>query len=108
MKSHPLAAGILMATVATVATVAAAQAQAEVIERACNQSGRAAANRRLCGCIQDVANLTLTRGEQRIAAGFLADPDKAQAMRQSNRRSDEKFWQRYLSFGTTAEAYCTF
>ena len=81
---------------------------AEAIERACKQSGRGAANGQLCGCIQDVADLTLTRGEQRTAAAFISDPNKAQAMRQSDRRSDENFWQKYLKFGSVAEAYCTF
>lgn len=83
-------------------------AQAAVIEKACKQSDRQAANSRLCGCIQDVADLTLSRGEQRVAASFFADPDKAQAVRQSDRRSDEQFWQKYVNFGSTAEAYCTF
>ncbi len=83
-------------------------AQAEAIESACKKSDRGSASSRLCGCIQDVADLTLSSGEQRVAAGFFADPDKAQAVRQSDRRSDEQFWQRYLNFGATAEAYCTF
>lgn len=83
-------------------------AQAEVIERACMKSPRGGANTQLCGCIQDVANITLSRGEQRTAASFFADPDKAQSMRQSSRRSDERFWKRYQNFGATAEAYCAF
>ena len=83
-------------------------AQAELIERACNGSDRDASSPELCGCIQDVADLTLTPREQRRAAGFFEDPHEAQVVRQSSNRSDEQFWERYKSFGETAEAYCTF
>ncbi|MFV2052021.1 hypothetical protein [Aliiroseovarius sp. YM-037] len=80
-------------------------AEAGAIERACNQSDRRPA-RALCGCIQDVANTTLTNSEQRTAAGFFRDPHQAQVVRQSDRASDERFWLRYKNFYATAEAYC--
>ncbi len=83
-------------------------AQADLIERACSTSGRDAANAQLCGCIQDVANLTLTPAEQRRAAEFFSDPHQSQVVRQSSRRQDEQFWERYKAFGETAEAFCTF
>lgn len=70
------------------------------------QSGRDAANRALCGCIQDVANLTLTGADQKLASTFFKDPDKAQEIRQSNRRSHERFWERYKEFGETAQTFC--
>ena len=76
------------------------------IESACNSSDRSAANRQLCGCIQDVADLTLQNGDQRLAASFFRDPHKAQEVRQSDRASHESFWQRYKNFGQTAEVYC--
>lgn len=72
------------------------------IERACLGSDRAAANRALCGCIQDAADLTLSTQDQRRAAGFFADPHRAQEVRQS----DERFWDRYKDFGATAETFC--
>jgi len=79
---------------------------AGTIEKACVRSDRQAASRALCGCIQDVADLTLSGTDQRLAATFFKDPHKSQQIRQSDRRSNELFWQRYKSFGSTAEAYC--
>ena len=76
------------------------------IERACNASGRQQANPRLCACIQQTADATLTRGEQRRAARFFDDPHEAQVVRQSDRAGDEAFWQRYRAFGDAAEARC--
>lgn len=61
----------------------------------------------VCGCIDQVADSTLSRGDQRRAAGFFKDPDKAQQVRMSDRKSDEDFWLRYKNFAATAEAYCT-
>jgi len=49
---------------------------AETLESACKKSPRAAANNILCGCIQDVANLTLSDGDQRMAVSFFKDPQK--------------------------------
>ena len=89
------------------ALVAAAPAAwAGPIERACIQSNRSAGNRALCGCIQQAADLTLSTREQSRAAKFFTDPHQAQVVRQSDRRTDEEFWQRYKMFGETAEAYC--
>ncbi|MGV6810628.1 MAG: hypothetical protein ACWA47_00145 [Brevirhabdus sp.] len=76
------------------------------IENACLKAGRKAANRALCACIQDAANATLSRSEQKRAAKFFRDPHKAQETRQSDRSSDERFWQAYKNFGTTAQNYC--
>lgn len=81
-------------------------AQAGAIERACMSSDRAASNRALCGCIQDVADLTLTGSDQRQAAKFFKDPQKAQDIRQSDKSSHESFWKRYKSFGEAASQYC--
>lgn len=77
------------------------------IERACLRADRPDANRALCGCIQDAANLTLSDRDQRRAAKFFTDPQDAQDTRQSDRRADERFWARYRAFGETAEAYCS-
>lgn len=84
----------------------ASAAQASIIERACLQSDRAGGNRALCGCIQGVADITLDRRDQRLAAKFFRDPHHAQEIRQSNSRSHEIFWQKYRRFGTSAEQYC--
>ena len=86
---------------------AAGSASAGAIESACMASNRGAANRALCGCIQSVANKTLTRSDQKTAARFFADPQRAQDMRRSSSRSNEAFWDRYKNFGATAQAYCS-
>lgn len=92
-------------TAALIATVATPLA-AGPIERACLGSDRPGVSRGLCNCIQQAADLTLTASDQRRAVRFFVEPHEAQVVRQSDRRSDEEFWQRYKRFGATAEAYC--
>ncbi|WP_208347653.1 hypothetical protein [Pseudaestuariivita rosea] len=100
---------ILMALfVAVAAPISAPPVQADVIKRACLKSDRQAANRQLCRCIQEAANATLNRSDQRLASKFFADPHMAQEIRQSDSASHETFWQKYKNFGQTAEAYCSF
>lgn len=102
MKKISLAA-IALATLVPVLSIAA---HAGPIENACVRSDRAQANAALCRCIDSVAQQTLTRSEQRRAAGFFRDPEKAQEVRMSKRESDNVFWERYRAFGQTAEQYC--
>lgn len=83
-------------------------AQADAIERACNRSDRDAANRAVCACIQQVADTSLSSADQRRAAGFFNNPDKAQDVRLSDTTRDDAFWERYMAFGQKAEAYCAF
>lgn len=98
---------LILALVAPAATGLSLQpAQAKRIERACNNSNRSAANPPLCKCIQRVADQVLTRSDQRLAARFFKDPQKAQDVRQSDRTSHEEFWLRYKTFGTTAKDIC--
>lgn len=80
--------------------------QAGAIERACMRSDRSEGNRRLCGCIQQVADINLDRRDQRLAAQFFKDPHRAQEVRQSSKRDLEQFWKKYKQFGINAEAYC--
>jgi hypothetical protein len=80
---------------------------AETLESACIRSPRAAASGLLCGCIQDVANLTLNEGDQRMAVSFFKDPQKAQDIRQSDRGTHEKFWGRYKQFTEAAGQLCS-
>ena len=96
---------IAMFGVMTLISTASGEAAGK-IERACLQSDRPAASRALCGCIQDAADLTLTNSDQKMVARFFRDPHMAQEIRQSDRRSHEKFWQRYKNFGATAQAFC--
>ncbi len=102
---RPLAASLLLST--GLALSFANTASAGALERACNASEQQGGNRNLCGCIQQVADLTLNGREQKLAAGFFKDPQKAQVMRQSARRRDETFWQKYLAFGESAALYCS-
>ena len=98
---------ILCAALAVLALpVMTSFASAGPIERACLSSGRDAANRSVCSCIQQVADMTLRGTDQRKAAVFFRDPDKAQDTFLSKRNADDAFWERYKNFGATAEAYC--
>ncbi|MFD1883774.1 hypothetical protein [Paracoccus pacificus] len=76
------------------------------IDSACLRSNRTQANAPLCGCIQQVADMTLSRSDQRRAAGFFKEPHKAQEVRMSKSNADNAFWARYKNFANTAEAYC--
>lgn len=80
-------------------------AMAGPIENACMASDRGG-NRALCGCIQQAADMTLSGGDQRRAAKFFKNPEAAHATWISQKASDDAFWDRYKSFGQTAEAYC--
>lgn len=87
-------------------TVSASPIEAGLIASACVRSDREAANWRMCSCLQHVANQSLSRADQRLAARFFKDPHMAQEVRQSPSRSHEIFWERYKAFGDTAEVMC--
>jgi hypothetical protein len=98
---------ILMAVCLAVAVpVFSSFASAGPIEGACNRSHRKASSRQLCGCIQQVADQTLRGSDQRRAASFFKDPEKANKTWQSKSNADDAFWDRYKAFGEQAEAYC--
>lgn len=100
-------AGIALCAVTLVWSVPTpVQAEIGVIERACRQSSRPAANKKLCRCIQGVARKTLSRSERIKAAKFFKDPHMAQVVRQSNRPSDETLWKHYKAFGQSAAKTC--
>jgi hypothetical protein len=82
-------------------------AHAGPIENACLASARGGATAALCGCIQQVADVTLTSSDQRRAAKFFADPEQAQRVKVSNSSAAEAFWQRYADFGEAAEMVCS-
>jgi hypothetical protein len=100
------APALLFASAALLLSLSATGAQAGPIQSACLRSDRDAANRSLCSCIQQVADMTLVGSDQRRAAKFFSDPDKANETWLSQRASDDAFWDRYKNFGQTAEAYC--
>lgn len=76
------------------------------IARACLSSERGFGKGTLCSCIQKAADRTLTRRDQKLAAGFFADANLAQSVRRSDSRRDEEFWDRYRKFNATAQKYC--
>ena len=84
----------------------ASYAEAGALKRACVKSDRSAANPALCGCIQRIADQTLTRSEQRMVSKFFRDPNLAQQVRKSDTTRDDQFWVRYMAFGKTARASC--
>lgn len=96
-----------MTTVLALALLGGTPASAGLIEQACLNSDRAEGTGALCTCIQEAADRTLNERDQRLAATFFEEPDRAQTIRQSSRRSHEIFWERYVSFGEIAEVYCS-
>lgn len=76
------------------------------IRSACLDAGRKAANPALCACVQGAANGTLSRGEQKRAAKFFADPERAQDTRRRDDRASEAFWARYKRFSDRAARQC--
>jgi hypothetical protein len=76
------------------------------IASACASSPRQSTNAGLCGCIQKVADQTLRGGDQRRAAQFFQDPERAHEVWMSSSASDDSFWERYKNFGAVAEASC--
>ena len=76
------------------------------IEKACLHSDRKAANRSVCGCIQDAADETMRGSDQRRAAKLFTDPQKAREVKLSKSKSDDEFWDRYKAFGAAAQAMC--
>lgn len=76
------------------------------VQRACLASDRKARSRELCGCIQAVANQTLSGSDQRLAVSFYSDPHSAQEIRQSDRDSHRRFWTTYREYTDRAEQTC--
>lgn len=91
---------------ALILLMTALPAQASVIERACLKADRPAATKPLCRCAQGAADRTLSERDQRLAATFFKDPDRAQEIRQSDSRAHEAFWKRYKNFRDYAELRC--
>ena len=81
-------------------------AHAGMIQNACLTAERRG-DPGLCACIQAAADRTLSKSDQKLAASFFRDPDRAQEIRRSDRRAHEVFWERYRAFGEVAEAFCS-
>ncbi|WP_037263539.1 hypothetical protein [Roseivivax halodurans] len=76
------------------------------LKSACLRSDRAQRNPQLCGCIQAVADRSLSNSEQSLAVTFFSDPHRAQEIRQSDRPNHERMWTNYKAFVSRAERSC--
>lgn len=76
------------------------------ISNACLSSDRKARSPVRCGCIQAIANQSLSATEQRRAVGFYRDPHEAQEVRTSQRPADQRFWAAYTAYADRAERIC--
>ncbi|GGX58720.1 hypothetical protein GCM10007385_29390 [Tateyamaria omphalii] len=77
------------------------------IYSACRSGGRDQASRARCGCVQAVANQSLSSSDQSRGAGFFSNPQQAQEVRVSDRASDERFWRRWKDYSDSAARQCT-
>jgi len=94
-------------TLALVGALALApvEAAAKQMQNACMKSDRNP-SRSTCQCIQNIADQRLSKSDQKLASRFFKDPHLSQEIRQSDRRSYEKFWLRYKAFGEVAGKTC--
>lgn len=76
------------------------------IQKACIEDRRKAASRARCGCIQAVANQTLSNADQRRGAKFFKNPARLQEVRQSDNPSHERFWKAWKAYGVAAAELC--
>jgi hypothetical protein len=97
-SSHPDARATGAAPVAAFAT--------GPVYSACRASGRAAANRQLCGCVQAVADQTLSGRDARRIAGFFDDPEEAHAVKISDSWRNDAFWDRYRDYVSATRQTC--
>ncbi len=98
--------GMASAVLAGVFVLVAGAAQAGPIQKACLKSDRSGVSREMCGCIQGVADATLSGADQKRVARFFNDPEEAHRIKLSDTRSNEAFWSRYMAFGAAAEESC--
>jgi hypothetical protein len=76
------------------------------ISQACLSGSRRGASQQLCGCVQAAADQTLSKRDQQRGSKFFSDPQSLQDLRQSDNRSNEKYWERWQVFTARAEAMC--
>lgn len=76
------------------------------IFRACQADNRKAASRARCGCVQAVAERSLSNADQKRGAKFFKDPGALQEVRQSDNPRNERFWLAWKAFGQDATAQC--
>jgi hypothetical protein len=77
------------------------------IQSACEAQSRRDATPARCGCVQAVADQTLSGAYQRRGAKMFKDPHQFQEVRQSNNASNERFWLAWKAFGQSAAQACS-
>jgi hypothetical protein len=77
------------------------------IASACRAAGRKEASRARCGCVQAVANRSLSSSEQLRGMPFFNNPQRVQDLRKSDTASNKRFWRKWKEFGTQASRMCT-
>lgn len=80
---------------------------AGAVQQACLTAASSKANYRVCRCIQNAADATLSHKEQSLAAAIIRNPDNVTEIKSSKRRAHEQFMQRYSQFGELAHAFCS-
>lgn len=76
------------------------------LQQACQAAGRKGASRGRCGCVQAVADKTLSQGDQRRGASLWNDPARIQEIRQSDAAGNERFWLEWKGFAAEASRLC--
>ena len=76
------------------------------IQQACQAAGRKSASRARCGCIQAVADWTLSPQDQRRGAGYFSNPQALQDARQSDGTANARFWEAWKAYGREAAEFC--
>ncbi|MBW4707118.1 hypothetical protein KX928_04895 [Roseobacter sp. YSTF-M11] len=76
------------------------------IGTACLVHDRPNATRARCGCIQAVADRTLTQQQQKRSVVYFSDPGLLQDVRQSDAPGNARFWEAWKNFAETAETVC--
>ncbi|MDW3224360.1 MAG: hypothetical protein R8G34_16020 [Paracoccaceae bacterium] len=76
------------------------------IGSACLAQNRRSATQQRCGCIQEVANRTLTSSQQARSTRFFNEPSLLQDVRQSSAPSNVRFWEAWQRFAETSQAVC--
>ena len=80
---------------------------AGTVQQACLMAQSTKANNRVCRCIQNAADATLSSKDQSLAAAIIRNPDNVTDIKSSKRRTHAQFMDRYSQFGELARAFCS-
>ena len=73
---------------------------------ACISDGRKSASQKRCGCVQAIANRTLSPAQAHRGVSLWSDPGRLQEIRQSDLASNERFWKAWSEFSAEALRVC--